>query len=61
MVEDTSFRRSENKFIVLEHSFEEILDELEKHIPIHSFQADYPLALIETIYLADSNFTIFKE
>ncbi len=61
MVEDTSFRRSENKFIVLEHSFEEILEELEKHIPVHSFQTEYPLALIETIYLENSNFTIFKE
>ncbi len=61
MVEDTSFRRSEKKFIVLEHSFEEILDELEKHIPVHSFQAEYPLALVETIYLEDNNFTIFKE
>ena len=61
MKEDTSFRRSENKFIVLEHTFNEILKELEKHIPIHSFHTGYPLSLIETTYLEDSDFTTLKE
>ena len=61
MKEDTSFRRSENKFIVLENTFDEILKELEKHIPIHSFRTEYPLTLIETTYLEDSDFTTFKE
>ena len=55
MVEDTSFRRSEKKFIVLEHTFDEILEDLEKHIPIHSFQTEYPLSLIETIYMEDKS------
>jgi SPX domain protein involved in polyphosphate accumulation len=61
MKEDTSFRRSENKFIVLENTFDEILKELEKHIPIHSFRTEYPLTLIETTYLEDSDFTTLKE
>ena len=61
MKEENSFCRSEKKFIVLEHTFDEILEELEKHIPINSFHAEYPLSLIETIYLENSNFTIFKE
>ena len=61
MKEDTSFRRSEKKFIVLEHSFEEIIEELEKHIPFDSFHSEIPILQIETIYMEDSNFTIFRE
>jgi hypothetical protein len=61
MKEENSFCRSEKKFIVLEHTFDEILEELGKHIPIDNFQTEYPLSLIETIYLEDNNFTIFKE
>jgi len=61
MKEDTSFRRSESKFIVLEHSFEAILNELEKHIPLDTFHLKVPVLQIETIYLEDSKFTIFRE
>ncbi len=61
MSENTSFRRSEKKYIALDKSFVEIFKTLEQHIPVDSFKEDSIITLIKTIYLDDSNFSLFKE
>lgn len=57
----TSFKRKEQKFVIIDSTFDEIQDELAKHIPTHSFKKSCPITSIKTIYLDDDNFTIFKE
>lgn len=61
MSENTSFRRSEKKYVALDKSFVEIFKTLEHHIPVDSFKEDSIITLIKTIYLDDNDFSLFKE
>ncbi|MBC8384035.1 MAG: VTC domain-containing protein [Candidatus Cloacimonetes bacterium] len=58
---DLTFKRKERKYIILEHTFEEIIKEIEQHIPIYSFQDEPALTNIETIYLDTSDFLFYFE
>lgn len=58
---DLTFKRKERKYIILEHTFDEIIKEIEKHIPVYSFQDEPPLTNMETIYLDTKDFLLFHE
>jgi len=55
------FKRIENKFVVLEYSFDEINNTLQRYIPLHTFDEKSPYTMIRSIYLDDEKFTIFQE
>lgn len=59
--DNLSFKRKERKYIILEHTFEAIKKELEKHIPLYSFEGEDPNTQIETIYLDTKDFLLFNE
>ncbi|MDO9576921.1 MAG: VTC domain-containing protein [Candidatus Cloacimonadales bacterium] len=58
---DLTFKRKERKYIILEHTFDEIIKEIEQHIPLYSFQEEPPLTNIETTYLDTSDFLFYFE
>ncbi len=58
---DLSFRRKERKYIILEHTFDEIVGELEQHIPVYHFENNPGLVNIETTYFDTDDFLLFKE
>ena len=58
---DLILERKERKYIVLEHSFDEIISEIEKHIPVYSFLDEPPLTDIETTYMDTPDFMLFHE
>lgn len=58
---DLTFQRKERKYIILEHTFDEIIKEIEKHIPVYTFQDEPPLTNIETTYLDTADFLLFRE
>jgi len=57
----TAFQRVENKFVVLEYSFNEILKTLVRYIPMDIFDENAPYTNIKTIYMEDEKYTIFQE
>ena len=58
---DLSFKRKETKYIILEHTYEEIIKEIEEHIPIFRFDDRPGILSIETTYLDSKDFVLFKE
>ena len=60
-VDNLSFKRKERKYIILEDTFEEIENELKKHIPIYSFEGEDPNTLMETTYFDTKDFLLFNE
>ncbi|MFO7659797.1 MAG: VTC domain-containing protein [Candidatus Cloacimonadaceae bacterium] len=58
---DLSFKRKERKYIILEHTFDAIVEELQKHIPIYYHENNPGLADIETTYLDTDDFLLYKE
>ena len=56
-----SFKRKERKYIILENTFEEVKNELQKRIPIFIFTGNDPISQMETIYLDTKDLTLFKE
>jgi len=56
-----NFKRKEKKYIVLEHTFEEIKEELNGHIPLHIFKGEDPYSKIETTYLDTKDHILFLE
>lgn len=57
---DLNFKRKERKYLVLEHNFEEIKEELTSHIPIHLIKGKNPYH-IETTYLDTKDHLLFHE
>ncbi len=57
---DLNFKRKERKYLILEHTFEEIKKELSEHIPVHIFEGKNPY-LIETTYLDTKDHLLFHE
>ena len=58
---DLSFKRKERKFLIVEHSFDEIREALINHIPVHTFNEDHLCVIIQTTYLDTKDFLLFKE
>jgi len=58
---DLSFKRKERKYLILEHTFDEIVEELQEHIPIYYHEDNPGLADIETTYLDTDDFLLYKE
>jgi SPX domain protein involved in polyphosphate accumulation len=58
---DLTFRRKERKYIILEHSFDEIVERIEEHMPIYHFQDKPGLVHIETTYFDTNDFLLYKE
>jgi len=58
---DLNFRRKERKYIILEHSFDEIKEELNDHIPVYIFKGENPYYQIETTYLDTKDHLLFHE
>jgi len=58
---ELTFRRKERKYIILEHSFEEIIERIEEHMPIYHFQDKPGLVHVETIYFDSDDFLLYKE
>lgn len=59
--EQSSFKRKEEKFVIIDSTFDEIREELEKHIPVHNYEKDCLITSIKTTYMDSENFDIFKE
>lgn len=57
----SSFRRREDKFIVIDNTYKELVNALEKHIPIFCYNNKDDISQIKTTYLDNSEFNIFKE
>jgi SPX domain protein involved in polyphosphate accumulation len=58
---DLSIQRNERKYLILEHSFQEIIEEIQDHIPVHCYEGKPALVDIETIYLDTDDFLLFNE
>lgn len=58
---DLVFMRKEKKFLILEHSFDEIIEELSEHIPVQIFKGVSNVSGIETTYLDTKDFLLFNE
>jgi len=58
---ELTFRRKERKYIILEHSFDEIVQRIEEHMPIYHFEGNPGLVQIETTYFDTDDFLLFKE
>jgi len=58
---DLSFKRRERKYIILEHTFGEIIKEIEEHVPVYIYQDGPRLTNIETTYLDSKDFLLFYE
>jgi SPX domain protein involved in polyphosphate accumulation len=58
---DLTFRRKERKYIILEHTFDEIIGEIEEHIPVYHFEDKPGLADMETIYMDSEDFLLYNE
>jgi SPX domain protein involved in polyphosphate accumulation len=56
-----TFTRKERKYLIIEHSFDEITKDLEKHIPVYSFEGEKPYTNIETTYMDTKDFLLFNE
>lgn len=56
-----SFKRKERKYIILEHTFEEIIEEIQEHLPIYQFEDKPTLLNMETTYLDTDDFLLFRE
>ena len=55
------FKRKERKYLIIEHSFEEIKQALENYMPVHIFNGNNPVSFIQTTYFDSKNFLVFKE
>jgi len=58
---ELTFKRKEKKYLILEHTFDQIKDELEQHIPIQIFKGNNCVSGIETTYLDTKDFLLYKE
>lgn len=58
---DLSFKRKERKYIILEHTFDDIVKAMEEHIPVYRFEGKPGLLNIETTYLDTDDFLLFNE
>lgn len=56
-----TFRRKERKYLVVEHSFEELVEALNGHIPVNIYEGDNPCCRIQTIYLDTAHHTLYRE
>ncbi|MCF7793835.1 MAG: polyphosphate polymerase domain-containing protein [Candidatus Cloacimonetes bacterium] len=61
MAADLSFKRKERKYIILEHTFEEIIEQIQEHIPIFYYEDKPGLLNIQTTYLDTEDFLLFHE
>ncbi|MBC8384000.1 MAG: polyphosphate polymerase domain-containing protein [Candidatus Cloacimonetes bacterium] len=61
MTYNLEFKRKEKKYLIIEHSFEEIKQALEKNIPVYIFNGDKPVSYIQTTYFDSKDFVLFKE
>lgn len=61
MAADLSFKRKERKYIILEHTFDEIIEQIQEHIPIFYFENKPGLMNIQTTYLDTDDFLLFNE
>ncbi|MCF7912366.1 MAG: polyphosphate polymerase domain-containing protein [Candidatus Cloacimonetes bacterium] len=58
---ELNFKRKEKKYLILEHSFDQIKEELEQHIPVQIFQGENCISGIETTYMDTKDFLLFRE
>jgi SPX domain protein involved in polyphosphate accumulation len=58
---DLSFQRKERKYIILEHTFDEIVEQIQEHIPVYNYENKPSLINIETIYLDTEDFLLYNE
>lgn len=58
---DLSFKRKERKYIILEHTFEEIIEQIQQHLPIFRYENKPEILNIETTYLDTKDFLLFRE
>jgi SPX domain protein involved in polyphosphate accumulation len=58
---ELSFKRKERKYLILEHSFDEIVEEIRKHIPVYHYEDKPALLEIETIYLDTPDLLLYEE
>jgi SPX domain protein involved in polyphosphate accumulation len=58
---DLTFKRRERKYIILEHTFDEIIKEIEEHVPVYTYKNGPCLTNIETTYLDSKDFLLFYE
>jgi len=56
-----SFQRKERKYIILEHTFDEIVAQIQEHMPVYHFEDKPGLFNIETTYLDTEDFLLFNE
>lgn len=56
-----SFMRKERKYLILEHSFDEIVEEIQEHIPVYHYEDKPALLEIETTYLDTPDLLLFNE
>ncbi|HHE37200.1 MAG TPA: VTC domain-containing protein, partial [Candidatus Cloacimonetes bacterium] len=61
MTYNLEFKRKERKYLIIEHSFEEIKQALEKYMPVHIFNGNNPVSHIQTTYFDSKDFLLFKE
>jgi SPX domain protein involved in polyphosphate accumulation len=58
---DLSLQRKERKYIILEHTFDEIIEEIQTHIPIYQHNGNPGIVNIETTYLDTEDFLLYNE
>lgn len=58
---DLSMERKERKYIILEHTYDEIIQELQGHIPIFHFKDIPGFSRVETTYFDTEDFMLFRE
>jgi SPX domain protein involved in polyphosphate accumulation len=58
---ELTFKRKEKKYLILEHTFDQIKEDLEQHIPIQIFKGNNSVSGIETTYLDTKDFLLYKE
>jgi SPX domain protein involved in polyphosphate accumulation len=56
-----TFRRKERKFLVVEHSFDELVEALSDHIPVNIYHGNSPCCRIQTIYLDTVDHALYHE
>ncbi len=58
---DLTFKRKERKYIILEHTFEEIIEQIKEHIPVYLYEDKPGILNIQTTYLDSKDFLHFSE
>ncbi len=61
MSDNLTFKRKERKYIILENTFEQVVDSIKEKLPIHIFDGVNPYTELETIYLDTKELMLFKE